>query len=61
MSLIIGIAKNGGLCIYHLQAPSIFADGQLDLCSKCKDQADDVCEKCDESGGIEHQCYYPYL
>jgi hypothetical protein len=62
MSLIIGIAKNGGLCIYHLQAPSIFADGQLDLCSKCKDLADNVCQICDENpDGIEHQCYYPYL
>jgi hypothetical protein len=62
MSMIIGTAKNGGLCIYHLQAPSIFADGQLDLCSACKDIAYDVCEICDANpGGIEHQCYYPYL
>jgi hypothetical protein len=34
MILFIGTAKNGGLCIYSLQA-SIFADGQLDLCSAC--------------------------
>jgi hypothetical protein len=62
MSLIIGIAKNGGLCIYHLEAPNLFADGQLDLCSACKDTDDDdnVCEICDVDG-IEHQCYYSYF
>eukprot|EP00980_Cylindrotheca_fusiformis_P006012 scaffold1284_cov108-Cylindrotheca_fusiformis.AAC.26 len=60
LSLIIGVGKNGGLCIYHLEAPSIFSDGQLELCSACKDMADDVCEVCDPEG-TEHQCYYPYL
>jgi hypothetical protein len=58
VSLIIGTAKNGGLCIYHLQA-SIFDDGQSDLCSACT--AHVVCQICDENpDGIEHQCYYPY-
>eukprot|EP00980_Cylindrotheca_fusiformis_P006013 scaffold1284_cov108-Cylindrotheca_fusiformis.AAC.27 len=60
LSLIIGVGKNGGLCIYHLEAPSIFSDGQLELCSACKDMADDVCEVCDPEG-TNHQCYYPYL
>eukprot|EP00980_Cylindrotheca_fusiformis_P006014 scaffold1284_cov108-Cylindrotheca_fusiformis.AAC.28 len=60
LSLIIGVGKNGGLCIYHLEAPSIFSDGQLELCSACKDMADDVCEVCDPEG-TDHQCYYPYL
>lgn len=60
LSLIIGVGKNGGLCIYHLEAPALFSSGQLELCSACKDLADDVCEICDPEG-TEHQCYYPYL
>jgi hypothetical protein len=63
MSLIIGIGKNGGLCIYHLQAPNIFSNGQLEQCSACKDwpdDAEDPCQICDDDG-IEHQCYYKYL
>lgn len=59
LSLIIGIARNGGLCIYHMQAPDPFNTDQLGLCNKCNGTG--ACQVCDTSGNREHQCYFPYL
>ena len=61
LSLIIGIGKNGGLCIYHMQTPDPFNSDQLGICNKCAG-TEGVCEKCDDDPeGSNHQCYYPYL
>ncbi|CAJ1958194.1 unnamed protein product [Cylindrotheca closterium] len=59
LSLIIGIGKNGGLCISNFEAPPIFKDDQLERCPSCVGAAE-TCEVCDATGGNQHQCYYPY-
>ena len=56
---IIGIGKNGGLCISNFEAPPIFKDDQLERCPACVGYTT-TCQICDESGGNAHQCYYPY-
>jgi hypothetical protein len=63
LSLIIGIAKNGGLCIYNMEFPNPFSSAQLQLCNKCEiwDYSTGPCEMCDSDlDRNNHQCYYPY-
>jgi len=57
LTLIIAIAKSGGLCIVDMQTPNIFKDGQLDMCYRCKG-TEGICEECNDDG--TSQCYYPY-
>ncbi|KAL3938254.1 MAG: hypothetical protein SGBAC_006796 [Bacillariaceae sp.] len=52
--LIIGIGKNGGLCISNFEAPPIFKDDQLERCPACVG-ATGTCEVCDATGGNQHQ------
>ena len=61
LSLIVAIGRNGGLCVYHMEAPNPFSSNQLGKCFKCEDFDGAKCEVCDPDGGNNHQCYYPYL
>eukprot|EP00526_Cylindrotheca_closterium_P005030 CAMPEP_0113604518 /NCGR_PEP_ID=MMETSP0017_2-20120614/1836_1 /TAXON_ID=2856 /ORGANISM="Cylindrotheca closterium" /LENGTH=632 /DNA_ID=CAMNT_0000512945 /DNA_START=45 /DNA_END=1939 /DNA_ORIENTATION=+ /assembly_acc=CAM_ASM_000147 len=46
---IVGIGKNGGLCISNFEAPPIFKDDQLERCPACA-EATSTCEVCDTTG-----------
>ena len=56
--LIVCIGRSGGLCILNMEAPSLFATGQIEKCYDCKG-IEGVCEICNLDDGLS-QCYYPY-